>query len=82
MSVANYENIVSNATRRAIRLGERQTAPRVSDLAGVLASTTGKIEIEDLERSRKTRSSTSLSRAPLPRYSTATFRFVTSIGSF
>src|ERR671910_1019822 len=48
MSVANYENIVSNATRRAIRLGERQTAPRVSDLAGVLASTTGKIEIEGL----------------------------------
>ena len=33
MSVANYENIVSNATRRAIRLGERQAAPRVSDLA-------------------------------------------------
>ena len=48
MSVANFENIVSNATRRAIRLGERQTAPRISDLAGVLASTTGKIEIEGL----------------------------------
>jgi magnesium chelatase subunit I len=48
MSVANYENIVSNATRRAIRLGERQTAPRISDLAGVVASTTGKIEIEGL----------------------------------
>jgi magnesium chelatase subunit I len=48
MSVANYENIVSNATRRAIRLGERQTAPRISDLAGVVASTTGKIEIEVL----------------------------------
>ncbi len=48
MSVANYENIVSNATRRAIRLGERQTAPRVSDLAGVVESTTGKIEIEGL----------------------------------
>ncbi len=48
MSVANYENIVSNSTRRAIRLGERQTAPRVSDLAGVVASTTGKIEIEGL----------------------------------
>ncbi len=48
MSVANYENIVSNATRRAIRLGERHTAPRVSDLAGIVASTTGKIEIESL----------------------------------
>ncbi|MDQ2654227.1 MAG: sigma 54-interacting transcriptional regulator [Chloroflexota bacterium] len=48
MSVANYENMVSNAVRRAIRLGERQTAPRISDLAAVLASTTGKIEIEGL----------------------------------
>lgn len=48
MSVANYENLVSNATRRAIRLGERQAAPRISDLAGVIASTTGKLEMETL----------------------------------
>jgi magnesium chelatase subunit I len=53
MSVANYENLVSNATRRAIRLGERQAAPRISDLAGVLASTTGKIEIEGLGEIRE-----------------------------
>jgi magnesium chelatase subunit I len=53
MSVANYENIVSNATRRAVRLGERQAAPRVSDLAGVVASTTGKIEIEGLGEVRE-----------------------------
>jgi magnesium chelatase subunit I len=53
MSVANYENIVSNAVRRAIRLGERQTAPRISDLAGILASTTGKIEIEGLGEVRE-----------------------------
>lgn len=53
MSVANYENIVSNAIRRAIRLGERQTAPRISDLAGTLASTTGKIEIEGLGEVRE-----------------------------
>ena len=53
MSVANYENIVSNATRRAIRLGERQAAPRISDLAGVVASTTGKIEIEGLGEVRE-----------------------------
>jgi magnesium chelatase subunit I len=46
MSVANYENLVSNATRRAIRLGEKQAVPRVSDLAAVHASTTGKIELE------------------------------------
>lgn len=53
MSVANYENVISNAVRRAIRLGERQTAPRISDLAGVLASTTGKIEIEGLGEVRE-----------------------------
>ena len=53
MSVANYENVVSNATRRAIRLGERQAAPRVSDLAAVVASTTGKIEIEGLGEIRE-----------------------------
>ena len=53
MSVANYENLVSNATRRAIRLGERQAAPRVSDLAGVLASTSGKIELETMGEVRE-----------------------------
>jgi magnesium chelatase subunit I len=53
MSVANYENLVSNATRRAVRLGERQAAPRISDLAGVVASTTGKIEIEGLGEIRE-----------------------------
>jgi magnesium chelatase subunit I len=53
MSVANYENIVSNATRRAIRLGERQAAPRVSDLDAVVASTTGKIEVEGLGEIRE-----------------------------
>jgi len=53
MSVANYENLVSNATRRAIRLGEKQAAPRVSDLAGVLASTAGKIELETMGEVRE-----------------------------
>ena len=53
MSVANYENVVSNAIRRSIRLGERQAAPRISDLAGIMASTTGKIEIEGLGEVRE-----------------------------
>jgi magnesium chelatase subunit I len=48
MSVANYENLVSNATRRAIRLGERSAAPRISDLEAVHSSTTGKLELETL----------------------------------
>ena len=46
VSVANYENVVSNAARRALRLGERQAAPRVSDLSAVIASTSGKIELD------------------------------------
>src|SRR4051794_5619378 len=53
MSVANYENIVSNATRRAVRLGERQAAPRISDLAALHSSTTGKIELETLGEVRE-----------------------------
>jgi magnesium chelatase subunit I len=53
MSVANYENLVSNATRRAIRLGEKHTAPRVSDLSALHASTTGKIELETMGEARE-----------------------------
>ncbi|GCE49716.1 magnesium chelatase subunit I [Thermosporothrix hazakensis] len=46
VSVANFENVLSNASRRALRLGERQVAPRVSDLSAILASTCGKIELD------------------------------------
>ncbi|MGE3799298.1 MAG: sigma 54-interacting transcriptional regulator [Thermomicrobiales bacterium] len=53
MSVANYENLISNATRRAIRLGEKSAAPRISDLDAVHASTTGKIELETLGEVRE-----------------------------
>lgn len=48
MSIANYENVMSNATKRAIRLKEKQAIPRISDLHAVIASTTGKIELEAL----------------------------------
>ncbi|HUZ03152.1 MAG TPA: sigma 54-interacting transcriptional regulator [Thermomicrobiaceae bacterium] len=48
MSIANYENVVSNAVKRAIRLGEKQAVPRVSDLRAAVASTSGKIELEAL----------------------------------
>jgi magnesium chelatase subunit I len=46
VSVANYENVLSNACRRALRLKERQVAPRVSDLSAIMASTSGKIELD------------------------------------
>jgi magnesium chelatase subunit I len=46
VSVANYENLCSSALRRAIRLREKQVAPRVSDLLALMQSTGGKIELE------------------------------------
>jgi magnesium chelatase subunit I len=46
ISINNYETILSNAEKRAVRLDEREIVPRLSDLHAVLASTTGKIELE------------------------------------
>lgn len=46
VSIANFENVLSNASRRALRLRERQVAPRVSDLSAIIASTCGKIELD------------------------------------
>ena len=48
MSICNYENLMSSALKRAIRLGEKEVAPRVSDLGAIVASTSGKIELETL----------------------------------
>lgn len=46
VSVANFENVMSNASRRALRLRERYAAPRISDLSAIMASTCGKIELD------------------------------------
>jgi magnesium chelatase subunit I len=48
VSICNYENLLSSALKRAIRLGEREAVPRVSDLGAIAASTSGKIELETL----------------------------------
>ncbi len=48
VSICNYENVLSSAVKRAIRLGETHVVPRVSDLAAMTASTSGKIELETL----------------------------------
>jgi magnesium chelatase subunit I len=48
VSIANFENIISNALKRAIRLGEHRVVPRISDLTSLAASTAGKIEIESV----------------------------------
>src|SRR5215207_242155 len=52
LTVSNREILVANATRRALRHGERTIVPRVSDLDALAASTMGKIEIETLEDGR------------------------------
>ena len=49
VSICNYENVISNALRRAIRLGEREVVPRISDLPYLAASTGGKIELETVD---------------------------------
>jgi magnesium chelatase subunit I len=45
-SLANLETVIAAAERRALRLGETEAVPRVSDLPSVFASMTGKIELE------------------------------------
>jgi magnesium chelatase subunit I len=45
MSIANMENMVSNAERRGLLIAENPTVPRISDLAYLAASTRGKIEL-------------------------------------
>jgi magnesium chelatase subunit I len=46
MTLANYETLLANAARRALRLGESEAVPRISDLDALEASTTGKLELE------------------------------------
>jgi magnesium chelatase subunit I len=53
MSVANYETMVANATRRAVRNREEEVVPRVSDLDALVASTAGKIEFETVDDGRE-----------------------------
>src|SRR5262245_19316708 len=45
MSIANAENLISNAERRGLLFDERVTVPRVSDLQNLVASSRGKIEL-------------------------------------
>jgi magnesium chelatase subunit I len=46
MPISLLENVVSNAERRAVRLGEREIVPRIADLYAALPAITGKIELE------------------------------------
>jgi magnesium chelatase subunit I len=55
LSISNFETLAANAVRRALRLHEPDAVPRVSDLAAIVTSTQGKIEIEALEEGREER---------------------------
>src|SRR6476659_9782411 len=53
LSVANYETLVANAMRRALRNGEHEVVPRISDLDALVSSSAGKIEIETVDDGRE-----------------------------
>ena len=53
MTVTNYETLIANATRRALQAGETHVVPRVCDLEALMASSSGKIEIESIEEGRE-----------------------------
>ena len=54
VSIANYETMLSAAFKRSLRHNE-PASPRVSDLPALIASTTGKIEMESVEEGREFR---------------------------
>ncbi|MCZ6869433.1 MAG: AAA family ATPase [Gammaproteobacteria bacterium] len=52
-SIANYESLVANALRRALRCAEQDVVPRISDLPFVIPSLQGKVEFETVEEGRE-----------------------------
>jgi magnesium chelatase subunit I len=52
-SIANYESLLANALRRAIRTGEQEVVPRVSDLPYVIPAIAGKVEFETVEEGKE-----------------------------
>ncbi len=53
MSIANYESMISNALRRTLLLREDEVVPRISDLPAIVASSSGKIELETVEEGKE-----------------------------
>lgn len=52
-SIANHEAMLANALRRAIRVGEQEVVPRISDLPFIMPSLQGKLEFEAMEEGRE-----------------------------
>jgi magnesium chelatase subunit I len=53
VTINNYESLISNAEKRALRCRESEIVPRISDLHSLLASTSGKIEMEYVGEDKK-----------------------------
>lgn len=53
VTINNYESMISNAEKRALRTQESEIVPRVSDFHCLLASTSGKIEMEYVGEEKK-----------------------------
>ncbi len=45
-SIANYRTMVASARQRGVRLGENPAVPRISDLAHIISSSLGKLELD------------------------------------
>ncbi|MBE7175367.1 MAG: sigma 54-interacting transcriptional regulator [Mucilaginibacter polytrichastri] len=45
LTISAYENLISNAERRMLINGEKQTFVRISDFLGVIPAVTGKVEL-------------------------------------
>jgi magnesium chelatase subunit I len=45
-SIANYQTLIAAAEQRALRAGEGEAVPRISDLPALAASMLGKVELE------------------------------------
>ena len=62
VSISNYETLLGNALRRSIVHGDKWTCPRTSDLPYIVASFSGKIELETFEEGRESRVTDDLTR--------------------
>ncbi len=52
-SVSDYEALLANAFRRALRLGETDVTPRISDLPFMLPALQGKLEFEAMDEGQE-----------------------------
>ncbi len=62
VSISNYETLLGNAARRSITHGDEFICPRTSDLPYIVASFSGKIELETFEEGRESRVTDDLTR--------------------